>query len=587
MIKDLRPSALAGAAGSFADASSREPVIRVRSHKDGDRLDQADSVGGRVWLLVSIGLLLVAGAWLRWPFLRDGLWRDEASSVYIARASSLKEFIGRAGQDYNPPLFTGVLALFVKTAGYEESALKAFGFFIGMAALISIVVLAFRIGGPGAALLAAALAASHPLLITMAAEVRPYSLTTLLAALALASIARLSETARASSAGQRLLVVFALILLAYAHYCGTLAVVAIGSAALIALVFRSADRAWRTILAGSLAAGALLLFWAPSARAQLEVGQPWRFSSAWSTRWPQIESAAGHLLPLFPSGLAAVILLGCAPLALFVALRITDGSARAFALSVAVMLSTWLVFGLFRTEPRYFTVSAGMACAVAAALPFRCIEILPERWRIPARRLAPGVIALLVFIGSTACERRLPRGGVPKSGIRAASLQGRLPEGGLVVAAPEYLVPTIWYYGAQQECLRGFARWEPSLVPEFRNYRQLWTNAAAVDETLDAIEAELRSIGEKRFWIVSENSVWANPLRLQERSARLVAAAAARFDQVAAREFPGYFEPVIVTEFSLRREEGEPDGARRPVAAPSGPRESASGESRPQAPGQR
>jgi hypothetical protein len=156
-----------------------------------------------------------------------------------------------------------------------------------------------------------------------------------------------------------------------------------------------------------------------------------------------------------------------------------------------------------------------------------------------------------------------------------------------VVAAPEYLVPTIWYYGAQQECLRGFARWEPSLVPEFRNYRQLWTNPAAVDETLDAIQAELRSIGEKRFWIVSENSGWANPLRLQERSARLVAAAAARFDQVAAREYPGYFEPVIVTEFSLRREEGESDGARRPIAAPSGPRESGSGESRPPAPGQR
>jgi len=228
-----------------------------------------------------------------------------------------------------------------------------------------------------------------------------------------------------------------------------------------------------------------------------------------------------------------------------------------------------------------------MACAVAAALPFRCIEILPERWRMPARKLAPGLIALIVFIGSTACERRLPRDRAPKSGIRAASLQGRLREAGLVVAAPEYLVPTIWYYGAQQECLRGFARWEPSLVPEFRNYRQLWTNPAAVDETLDAIQAELRSIGEKRFWIVSENSSWANPLRLQERSARLVAAAAARFDQVAAREYPGYFEPVIVTEFSLRREEGESDGARRPIAAPSGPRESGSGESRPPAPGQR
>jgi len=63
--------------------------------------------------------------------------------------------------------------------------------------------------------------------------------------------------------------------------------------------------------------------------------------------------------------------------------------------------------------------------------------------------------------------------------------------------------------------------------------------------------------------------------------------AAARFDRVASREFPGYFEPVIVKEFSLRREEGEADGARRPVAAPRGPWESDSAESRPPAPGQR
>ncbi|HEY6930797.1 MAG TPA: hypothetical protein VJA66_14045, partial [Thermoanaerobaculia bacterium] len=88
----------------------------------------ADSARGGFPLAVCIALLLVAGAWLRWPFLRNGLWRDEASSVYIARSSSLKQFIGRAGQDYNPPLFTAVLALFVKAAGYEESAVKAFGY---------------------------------------------------------------------------------------------------------------------------------------------------------------------------------------------------------------------------------------------------------------------------------------------------------------------------------------------------------------------------------------------------------------------------------------------------------------------------
>src|SRR6266542_3910612 len=133
-----------------------------------------------------LALILIHAVWHRWPLVREGLWSDEAISVYIASAPSSSEFLRRLEiNDFNPPLFHLLLAGWGRLAGWEEAPLKLYALAWGILALGAIGLLAGGLFGWRGAVLGLAFAAANPLLFSQSGELRPYTLSVVLAALAL------------------------------------------------------------------------------------------------------------------------------------------------------------------------------------------------------------------------------------------------------------------------------------------------------------------------------------------------------------------------------------------------------------------
>jgi 4-amino-4-deoxy-L-arabinose transferase-like glycosyltransferase len=493
--------------------------------------------------------------WSRRPLLREGLWTDEAISVYVAAAPSPSEFLARnQTSDYTPPLFNALLAGYMRLAGSGEAALKAFAMIWGLLALAAAAALAGQVGGPVAAAVAAAWLVNNPILIDMSAELRSYSLSAFLACVALLAVFRLRRRGEASGAAFVGLAVL-LALLVYAHVAGGI-VIGVMLVWGVLEARRAPSRPFGRRLALSAAAAlAAFLFWLPTTFRQARVGLPWekkltlgeaiRASAMQTAEALPIPGAFGQ--PVFVLGLAVLL---TATIRLWRPLRDRLRSER----EPLVVLSTvaaaiWVILGLYtRQSSRYLIIPAVLAAVVVAC-------VLASAFKAATRPAPPFVraavaagIASLVVSAFWAridmYEGRFEVAARPKSGFRTLCQARMFEPGELAIVVPDYLAPTAWYYCGRDEKLRGFVRWEHPFLFDPRRNRELWSDPEAARQAVSRIDEALRREERSSFLVLSEETA-AGLLPLFAKPVDDFRAELTRsFDVRAMKRFPARVESV-------------------------------------------
>ena len=137
------------------------------------------------WILVPVGLgLLVAlSLGVKDAELNVGYWVDEGLSVGIADRP-LTDIPGVLRQDGSPPLYYGLLHIWMSLAGSDEKATHTLSLLFALAAVPVAFWGAGLVFGRRAAWFAAVLATLNPYISQYAQETRMYSLVVLLSLLA-------------------------------------------------------------------------------------------------------------------------------------------------------------------------------------------------------------------------------------------------------------------------------------------------------------------------------------------------------------------------------------------------------------------
>jgi mannosyltransferase len=133
---------------------------------------------------LALALLCVVGAVLRFATL-DGqsLWYDEAVTAQLMRTDFHSMLSALGDSESTPPLFYVLDWLWTQVMGTGEVGLRSLSALLGTATIPVVWGIARRLGGDRAALIAAALATTNPLLIWFSQEARSYALLALLGAL--------------------------------------------------------------------------------------------------------------------------------------------------------------------------------------------------------------------------------------------------------------------------------------------------------------------------------------------------------------------------------------------------------------------
>src|SRR6516162_9300963 len=209
---------------------------------------------------VPIVAIFIIGLVLRFAFLAyyslDG---DEFASYYFAHNFSYRQ-LWTLELDTHPPLFCTIEKM-ILAFGDSEALLRAPSALFGSVAVLLTYVLARRIVGGRAALLAAALMAISPGQIYFSQWVRSYSLFTAAAlgtALIAVGIFNNYANATLSTWGQRALYILSLTIALYTHNIALLLFV---TTAIFGLVPIVAGRSTKCLLEWTAINGAVLLLW--------------------------------------------------------------------------------------------------------------------------------------------------------------------------------------------------------------------------------------------------------------------------------------------------------------------------------------
>ena len=146
------------------------------------------------WLLLGLGCTLLIGLHVVLFRHMGAFWRDEASSIHVARAQFFRQFWGSLVHDSFPALFDGLLKLWIWSGpGGSEIGLRLFGTLAGVG-LVFAVIVACRLldaENSNAPLLALALAGFNESVFYFGSSLRAYGLAASLSVLCLASFWRL------------------------------------------------------------------------------------------------------------------------------------------------------------------------------------------------------------------------------------------------------------------------------------------------------------------------------------------------------------------------------------------------------------
>lgn len=213
-------------------------------------------VGGAT-LVPALALVTVAGAVLRVAASSQGLFADELFSYAIADRPSLRLALSGVGETENtPPLFY-VLAWAVAAVSDVPQHVRLPSLVAGVATVPVVALIARRIAGGRAALVAGAITASSPFLVYYSSEARSYALAVL--AVAVSTLALLHAL---DGGGRRAWVILALSAAAGAwfHYVAVLPIVGLAGWA-----FLARPECRREVVLSHAAAGALFAPWLPFA----------------------------------------------------------------------------------------------------------------------------------------------------------------------------------------------------------------------------------------------------------------------------------------------------------------------------------
>jgi mannosyltransferase len=196
-------------------------------------MQQHTRTAGRVALLL---LMLAAFALRLYRLEAQSLWYDEGVTAEISRRG-LAELTRWTAGDIQPPLYYYVVALWGRLAGWSEWSLRFPSAFFGtltvpLLAAVTIALTRRRVAG----LLAASLAASHPLLLYYSQEARMYAMLTALGVL-LAYLVIQSESAARSRWRHWTAYVLVATAAAYTHYFAFFLLIALATATILDQLF--------------------------------------------------------------------------------------------------------------------------------------------------------------------------------------------------------------------------------------------------------------------------------------------------------------------------------------------------------------
>ena len=516
-----------------------------------------------------LGLLFVAGFLsVHLPWLRAGLWRDEAVSVYVGSAPALSSYFGRYAQmDYSPPFFDGLVGIFGRAFGWGPAPLAVLAAMCALFAMAAIAWAAFEIAGRWAAVFAALLAASSDILFWELDQVRPYAFSAGCAALVVALLARRWRR-RSLPGGRSADFVFgaACLFLAFSHYAGSLAVGVLGLSALAGLAL-GRDRAfWRTTLIACAVSGALLVPWVPAMLEQMRVGLPWNEHATLAGKIENAAALASNLAPRWGShgsswSLAPFLLAALAGAA--AARRTGRELARTgFALLLAFTwaIAVLVVFGVAWGVSRYLSIAAAMTAVVLACLLVAIGRSLRDsgapRWAVAAGGilLAAGPVLgeAYRYAGSGIGRRPPARSGAP-------AILRNLPAkpSDLFLVAPSYLAPTLWYYGVRGEQLHGFPQWERPEEIDYARFAEAFGSPDAVPNCLARVDRLFSGGRFDRLILLTDR----NPDPVLRRQVReIVDHLSAVDDRVAEGTFHGYPETIEAIVLERRRADRKTSG---------------------------
>lgn len=219
-------------------------------------------IRGWEWLLLAA--LTATAALLRWRQIGEqGVWLDEAFSIWMARRPVPDLFHWIVSIDQHPPLYYLLLRGWMQVAGDGEAAVRSLSALLGTATVPVVYFLARRLLGIAPAVAAALLLVVSPFNVRFAQEARMYTLLVFNASLALLGLASLVTGDRRLRWWALHVVFCALTLLSHnTAVLFLLAVnVAVGAAAFLVRRAQALDlprlRHWL------LAQAAIVLLWAP------------------------------------------------------------------------------------------------------------------------------------------------------------------------------------------------------------------------------------------------------------------------------------------------------------------------------------
>ena len=415
------------------------------------------SVAGRLPMLAPVAFLALLGlsVYLRTRDFDVGFWIDEGLSVGIADRP-LTEIPGTMRLDGSPPLYYGILHVWMAVFGRSETATHAMSLVFATACVPACWWAARALFGTTAAWLGALLAATNPFLTQYAQETRMYALVMLLGLLATGAFLRAYALTGTDEEGERATrrrwaVAFAVLLalLLYIHNWALFYGLGCGVAWLGLLAGAPGGARRELMIAGLIGFGGALLLWAPWVptfifQAQ-HTGAPWGSP-------PELEDLFGvpqrllgrlaHVGLLLVAGAGLVTLMGRS------AGRIGPrgrAAATLLAIFLVTVVAAWLVS---QASPawasRYLSVAVPpLLLLLAAGLAY-------------AGRL--GVIAAVVVVLLMWAPDNAPK---EKSNVReiAALVAPSLRPGDLVVSTQPEQIPVLSYY--LPEGLRYATLWGP------------------------------------------------------------------------------------------------------------------------------
>ncbi len=530
------------------------PVVRPQP-------DPAAADSTTTYAIVAL-VALVVGLFLRLQLDRVGLWLDEAQTVAIAQrpdgvGGSWHDLYDGLRADGHPPLYYGLLHLWMAWFGTGLGALRALSAVLGALAVVSLGAIGHRLGGRPLAAVSVAVASVSPFLVRYSTEVRMYSLVTLLAALWWLALDRARRNDPPAT-GDLALVAVAVAALALTHYWSFFLFGAwlLGLAARRDLGPGSAGR--RLVFAHAIG-GLAFVPWLPAFLFQLtNTGTPW---SEAPNPASILVTGAADLAGGRDNGAALALMTLLVILALIGAAGLRTGAHR-FEIDLRGRPETrplaWLCTGPVVLAVVALTITDTAFASRYLAIVAGFVLVLVARGILQLGPVAgPAVLLAVIGLGSVGSWHAVddPRSQGPQvaEAIVAARADGTAAgsDRDLVVVCPDQLGP------ATVAALMADEQPSPSDGPVALSYPRL-DDAARVDwvdysaRQLDADPAQVADRLIERAAGAPIRLVWQDGYRtIGSRCSALRAILAERFapGQDLVVSDPDVFEPMWLTSF--------------------------------------